>query len=96
MESETSSFDVARVDQRGQLPPTYLRNFALAGRNGLRQLAFGPRNTAHLFGRCAEAEDIARRLRRRVSQVDSVPKTLRPLPMPSVKLGQNRNSATTA
>jgi hypothetical protein len=62
MESETSSFDVARVDQRGQLPPTYLRNFALAGRNGLRQLPFGPRNTVHLFGRCAEAEDIARRL----------------------------------
>ena len=70
MESETSSFVVARVDRRGQLPPTYLRKFALAGRNGLQQLAIGPRNTAHLFEWRAEAEDIARRLRRRVSQVD--------------------------
>ena len=26
MESETSSFVVARVDRRGQLPPTYLQN----------------------------------------------------------------------
>jgi hypothetical protein len=70
MESEVSSFVVARVDRRGQLPPTYLRKFALAGRNGLQQLAFGPRSTAHFFERHAEAEDIARRLRRRVSQAD--------------------------
>jgi hypothetical protein len=40
------------------------------GRNGLRQLAFGPAATAHPFERRAEAEDIARWLRRRVSTAD--------------------------
>jgi hypothetical protein len=60
-------FIVARVDRRGELPPSYLQRFAVAGRNGLRQLAFGPAETAHPFEQKAEAEDIARRLRRRVS-----------------------------
>ncbi len=60
-------FVVVRVDRRGELPSTYLQRFALAGRNGLRQLAFGPAGTAHPFERRAEAEDVARRLRRRIS-----------------------------
>jgi len=70
MESDISGFVVARLDRHGQLSPTYLQKFALAGRNGLKQLAFGPPGTAHLFERRAEAEDVARRLRRRVSQAD--------------------------
>jgi hypothetical protein len=68
MESETANFVVARLDRQGQLPPTYLRKITVAGRNELQQLAFGPRDTAHVFTRHAEAEDIARRLRQRVSQ----------------------------
>lgn len=60
-------FILARVDRRGELPSSYLQRFALAGRNGLRQFAFGPAETAYLFERKAEAEDIARRLRRRIS-----------------------------
>jgi len=67
MANETPRFVVARVDRRGALPTTYLQHFALVGRNGLRGLAFGPAATAHLFDRQAEAEDIARKLRRRVS-----------------------------
>ena len=63
-------FVVVPVDQSGELPSTYLQRFALAGRNGLRQLAFGPAGTAHPFKRRAEAEDVARRLRRRVSMAD--------------------------
>ena len=63
-------FVVVRVDQSGELPSTYLQRFALAGRNGLRQLAFGPAGTAHPFEHRAEAEDLARRLRRRVSTAD--------------------------
>ncbi len=59
-------FVVARVDLEGTLPPTYLRKFALAGKSGLRQLAFGGREGAHLFASRAEAEEVARRLRRRV------------------------------
>ena len=66
MENETPRFVVARVDRRGELPTTYLRNFALVGRSGLRELAFGLAATAHLFDRRAEAEDIARKLGRRV------------------------------
>jgi len=70
MEDKTPHFVVARVDRRGELPKTYLRNFALVGRNGLRELAFGSADTAHLFDRRAEAEDIARKLRRRVSHAE--------------------------
>ncbi len=66
-DNEVSGFTVARVDRHGELPRTYLRAFALAGRNGLHQLAFGPPAAAHVFERRAEAEDIARRLRRRIS-----------------------------
>jgi hypothetical protein len=63
-------FVVVRVDRRSELPSIYLQRFGLAGRNGLRQLAFGPAATAHPFERRAEAEDVARRLRRRVSATD--------------------------
>jgi hypothetical protein len=63
-------FVVMRVDRRGELTSTYLRKFALTGRNGLRQLAFGPAATAHVFEHRAEAADIARRLRRRVPMDD--------------------------
>ena len=70
MRSETASFVVARLDRHAQLPPTYLRKFAVAGRNGLKQLAFGSLSTGHLFERRTEPEDIAKRLRRRVSQTD--------------------------
>jgi hypothetical protein len=79
-------FIVARVDRRGELPSRYLQKFAVAGRNGLRQLAFGPAATAHPFERRAEAEDVARRLRRRVSTADydfiveEVPATVEALP----------------
>ena len=34
MEHEASRFVVARVERRGGLPTTYLRKFALVGRNG--------------------------------------------------------------
>ncbi len=67
MENEIPRFVVARADRRSELPTTYLRHFALVGRNGLRELAFGPAATAHLFERRGEAEDVARKLRRRVS-----------------------------
>ena len=67
MENENSRFVVARLDRRGELPTTYLRKFALVGRNGLQQLTFGPATAAHVFESRSEAEDIARRLRRRVS-----------------------------
>ncbi len=39
-DNEVSGFAVARVDRHGNLPRTYLRAFALAGRNGLHHLAF--------------------------------------------------------
>jgi hypothetical protein len=58
-------FVVMRLDRSGELTSAYLRKFALTGRNGLRQLGFGPAATAHVFEHRAEAEDIARRLRRR-------------------------------
>lgn len=65
--NERQGFAVKRVDPLGQIPPSYLRDFVLAGRNGLQRLTFGGRVTAHIFDSPAEAEDIARRLRRRVS-----------------------------
>lgn len=64
---EDRGFAVLRIDPRGELPPSYLRSFALAGRNGLQRLAFGGRAAAYVFDSRADAEDIARRLRRRVS-----------------------------
>jgi hypothetical protein len=70
MDNEISRFVVARVDRRGELPTTYLWHFALVGRNGLRGVAFGAAATAHLFDRRAEAEDIARKLRRRLSHAE--------------------------
>ncbi len=70
MSGKGSGFVLMRADRRGELSPTYLRGFALAGRNGLRQLGFGPRAAAHLFEVRSEAEDVARRLRRRVSTKD--------------------------
>ncbi len=70
MNHELPRFLVARVDRRGELPTTYLRRFALVGRNRLREVAFGPAAEAHLFDQRAEAEDVARKLRRRVSQID--------------------------
>jgi len=63
-------FAVVRVDRRGEWSPSYLRTFAVTGRNGLRQQTFGERAEAHLFEGRAEAEDIARRLRRRVSATE--------------------------
>lgn len=63
-------FILMRADPRGELPPTYLRGFAVAGRNGLQHLGFGPRASAHLFEVRTEAEDVARRLRRRLSAKD--------------------------
>lgn len=66
-EHESHGFTVVRVDRRGEFLPSYLRSFALAGRNGLRALAFGDRAVAHIFESRVDAEDIARRLRRRLS-----------------------------
>jgi hypothetical protein len=63
-------FAVMRVDRRGEQAPTYLRGFALAGRNGVRQYTFGLQACAHVFELQAEAEDIARRLRRRISATE--------------------------
>lgn len=59
-------FIVVRFDRRGERSPNYLRAFVRAGRNGLKQLAFGQRAEAHIFEERVEAEDIARRLRRRI------------------------------
>jgi hypothetical protein len=70
MENDAFGFAIARVDRLGQLPSTYLRSFALTGRKGLRELAFGAPAAAHLFERRDEAEEVARRLRRRVSSKD--------------------------
>jgi hypothetical protein len=70
MDHEVPRFLVARVDRHGELPTTYLRRFTLVGRNGLREVAFGPAGAAHLFERRAEAEDVARKLRRRVSGME--------------------------
>ena len=70
MDTEMPRFVIARKDRRGELAITYLRNFALVGRHGLRDLAFGPADTAHLFDDRAEAEDIARKLRRRVAHAE--------------------------
>ena len=70
MDNETSRFVVVRADRGGERPSRYLRSVAVVGRHGLRGLAFGPAETAHCFERRAEAEDIARRLRRRVSQAE--------------------------
>jgi hypothetical protein len=70
MDTEMPRFVVARVDRRGELPTTYLRHFALAGRSGLRGVVFGPAPTAHLFDSRAEAEDIARKLGRRISHAE--------------------------
>lgn len=68
--NEGSGFTVVRVDRCGELPWTYLRAFVLAGRNGLHHLAFGPPAAAYVFERRAEAEEVARRLRRRISATD--------------------------
>lgn len=68
--NERCGFAVVRIDRRGELPASYLRSFAVAGRNGLQRLAFGDRAAAHPFESRAEAEDVARRLRRRISGVD--------------------------
>jgi hypothetical protein len=38
MESETSSFVVARVDRRGQLPPTYLRKMVFNSLHSARAI----------------------------------------------------------
>jgi hypothetical protein len=59
-----------RVDRHSASPTTYLRHFVLAGGNGLRGVAFGPAATAHFFNRRAEAEEIVRKLRRRVSHAE--------------------------
>ncbi len=69
-DNEVSGFTVARVDRHGRLPRTYLRASALAGRNGLHHLAFGSLEAPHVFERRAQAEDIARRLRRRILAAD--------------------------
>jgi hypothetical protein len=65
-----AGFAVVRVDRHGELPAAYLRGFDFAGRHGLRRLTFGPRPAAHLFERHADAEEVARRLRRRISAID--------------------------
>jgi len=70
MSNKPPRFVVVRVDCRGELATAYLQHFALVGRNGLRELTFGPVATAHLFDRRGDAEDIARKLRRRVSDAD--------------------------
>ena len=62
-----TGFAVSRATPNGSSPRDYLRDFKIAGRNGLVALAFGSRNTAYLFERRADAEDIARRLRRRTT-----------------------------
>ncbi len=63
-------FIVARLDRRGERTPNYLRSFVLAGRNGLKRLAFGEQVDAHIFEAQAEAEDVTRRLRRRISATE--------------------------
>lgn len=63
---------VVRNDRGGERPPAYLRGFVLAGRAGVKQLSFGQRVDAHVFESRAEAEDVARRLRRRISGGDYV------------------------
>ncbi len=68
--NEEVGFAVVRIDRHGELPSSYLRSFVAVGRNGLQQLAFGNRAAAHLFRSRAEAEDVTRRLRRRVSAAD--------------------------
>jgi len=70
MRNEISRFVVVRIDRRGELATTYLQYFVLVGRKGLRELTCGPVATAHLFDRRGDAEDIARKLRRRVSDAD--------------------------
>ena len=62
-----SSFAVVRVHHNGEAPRDYLRSFLIVGRNGLAHLAYGPRKGAQVFEQRAEAEDIARRLRRRAA-----------------------------
>lgn len=68
--NDEGGFAVVRIDRHGELPSSYLRSFVVAGRNGLQRLVFGDRAAAHLFESRAEAEDVARRLRRRVSAAD--------------------------
>lgn len=62
-----TGFAVIRATPNGSTPRVYLRDFKIAGRNGLAALAFGSRNTAYLFDRRADAEDVTRRLRRRTT-----------------------------
>ena len=64
------NFTVVRFDREGDLSPTYLRDFTLAGAYGLKQFAFDERAEAYIFEDRAEAEDVARRLRRRISAAD--------------------------
>ncbi len=65
--NEARRFVIVRVDRTGAIPRTYLRSFAPAGRNGLQRLAFGERSVAQVFESRTEAEDVARRLGRRIS-----------------------------
>ncbi len=65
--NEVRGFVIVRVDRTGAIPRTYLRSFAPAGRNGLQRVAFGERSVAHAFESRTEAEDVARRLGRRIS-----------------------------
>lgn len=83
MTNEVPRFVVARVDRRGELATTYLQHFALAGRNGLRGLGFGPAAAAHLFARHAEAEAVARKLRRRLADAEYEYRTEEVLAEPS-------------
>lgn len=63
-------FVVARTPRNGALPREYLRGFQVVGRNGLARLAFGARAAAQVFDHRPEADDIARRLRRRTALAD--------------------------
>ncbi len=66
-EDNPPGFVVARTPRNGNLTRDFLRGFEIVGRNGVAHLAYGPRPTAHVFDSRREAEDIARRLGRRVT-----------------------------
>jgi hypothetical protein len=60
-------FAVVRPHRNGSIQRDYLRNFSIVGLNGLANLGYGSQTAACLFTSRTEAEDIARRLRRRAA-----------------------------
>ncbi len=60
-------FVIARTPKNGNLSRSYLRGFEIVGRDGLAHLAYGALAAAHVFDSRREAEEVARRLRRRAT-----------------------------